>query len=170
MDTVQTTLDSDASARNGRKVTTEPAILRANGLRVTQQREAVLGVLADRPHASAADVAAEVNRTLGTPLSRQGLYNVLADLTRAGLLRCIEPAGSAARYELRVGDNHHHLVCRSCGRVEDIDCAVGTTPCLQPASAPHGFRVDEAEVTWWGLCRTCATARPTRTEGVEGTT
>jgi Fe2+ or Zn2+ uptake regulation protein len=132
MDTVQTTLDSDASARNGRKVTTEPAILRANGLRVTQQREAVLGVLADRPHASAADVA--------------------------------------ARYELRVGDNHHHLVCRSCGRVEDIDCAVGTTPCLQPASAPHGFRVDEAEVTWWGLCRTCATARPTRTEGVEGTT
>jgi Fur family ferric uptake transcriptional regulator len=114
----------------------------------------VLGALADRPHATAAEVAAALP---GMGLSRQGLYNILDDLTRVGLLRCIEPAGSATRYELRVGDNHHHLVCRRCGRVEDVACAVGAAPCLEPSeeAARTGFSVDEAEVTWWGLCATC---------------
>jgi Fur family ferric uptake transcriptional regulator len=137
-------------------VSTDPAALRASGLRVTQQREAVLAVLAGRPHLTAAEVAEAVDDTLDTSLSRQGLYNVLADLTRAGLLRCIEPAGSAARYELRVGDNHHHLVCRTCGAVEDVECATGEAPCLEPSSTPSGFVVDEAEVTWWGTCLACA--------------
>jgi Fur family ferric uptake transcriptional regulator len=84
----------------------------------------------------------------------QGLYNVLEALVRAGLVRCIEPAGLAARYELRVGDNHHHVVCRGCGRIEDVDCAVGLAPCLEAADAV-GFVVDEAEVTWWGTCMDC---------------
>lgn len=137
-------------------MSTDPAALRASGLRVTQQREAVLAVLAGRPHLTAAEVAEAVDDTLDTSLSRQGLYNVLADLTRAGLLRCIEPAGSAARYELRVGDNHHHLVCRTCGAVEDVECATGEAPCLEPSSTPSGFVVDEAEVTWWGTCLACA--------------
>jgi Fur family ferric uptake transcriptional regulator len=87
-------------------------------------------------------------------LSRQGLYNVLDDLTRADLVRCIEPAGSPARYELRVGDNHHHLVCRSCGRIEDVDCVIGAAPCLDPAEN-KGFAIDEAEITWWGMCDRC---------------
>jgi Fe2+ or Zn2+ uptake regulation protein len=92
-------------------------------------------------------------------ISRQGMYNVLNDLARAGLLRCIEPAGSAARYEMRVGDNHHHLVCRACGGVQDVDCTVGHAPCLQPTGAA-GFTVQEAEVTWWGLCERCAADDP----------
>jgi Fur family transcriptional regulator, stress-responsive regulator len=132
--------------------------LRGRGLRVTAQRRAVLGALADRPHATAAELAAAISG--GGPaagMSKQGLYNVLDDLTRVGLIRCIEPAGSPARYELRVGDNHHHVVCRSCGRMEDIGCAVGEAPCLEPAEAA-GFVVDEAEVTWWGLCAACQQA------------
>jgi Fur family transcriptional regulator, stress-responsive regulator len=129
--------------------------LRASGLRVTVQRQTVLAALARHPHASAVDLAGRLAGVEG--LSRQGLYNVLADLVRAGLARSIEPAGSAARYELRVGDNHHHLVCRSCGRVEDVACAVGAVPCLQPNDA-GGFLLDEAEVTWWGTCRACAVA------------
>jgi Fur family transcriptional regulator, stress-responsive regulator len=90
-------------------------------------------------------------------LSRQGLYNVLEDLTKAQLVRCIEPAGSPARYELRVGDNHHHLVCRRCGLIEDVDCSVGVAPCLTP-DEDRGFAVDEAEITWWGLCAQCRQA------------
>jgi Fe2+ or Zn2+ uptake regulation protein len=132
--------------------------LRGRGLRVTSQRQAVLGVLADNPHATAAELAAVI--TADGPnagMSKQGLYNVLDDLTRVGLVRCIEPARSPARYELRVGDNHHHVVCRSCGRMEDIDCAVGEAPCLEPATAT-GFAIDEAEVTWWGLCVPCQQA------------
>jgi Fur family ferric uptake transcriptional regulator len=113
----------------------------------------VLAALEQHPHATAADIAADL---VDDELSRQGLYNVLDDLTRVGLVRRIEPAGSATRYELRVGDNHHHLVCRSCGRVEDVACAVGAAPCLDPSETPRGFRVDEAEVTWWGLCASCA--------------
>jgi Fur family ferric uptake transcriptional regulator len=134
--------------------------LRRTGLRNTAQRRAVLGALADRPHATAADVAASL-RAVG--LSRQGLYNILDDLTRVGLVRCIEPAGSATRYELRVGDNHHHVVCRSCGRVEDVACAVGAAPCLEP-SQDSGFAIDEAEVTWWGTCAECAASPSVRTE------
>lgn len=126
--------------------------LRRTGLRNTAQRRAVLGALADQPHATAAQVAASLP-SIG--LSRQGLYNILDDLTRVGLVRCIEPAGSATRYELRVGDNHHHLVCRTCGRVEDVSCAIGAAPCLEP-SDPNGFAIDEAEVTWWGICAQCA--------------
>jgi Fur family transcriptional regulator, stress-responsive regulator len=132
--------------------------LRGRGLRVTAQRQAVLGALGDNPHATAAELAAVIS--VGIPnagMSKQGLYNVLDDLTRVGLLRSIEPAGSPARYELRVGDNHHHVVCRSCGRMEDIECAVGEAPCLEPAAAT-GFAIDEAEVTWWGLCATCQSA------------
>lgn len=132
--------------------------LRGAGLRVTAQRQAVLRMLAGHPHATAAQVAAQLTAEAAVApplsLSRQGLYNVLDDLTRAGLVRCIQPARSPARYELRVGDNHHHVVCRSCGRMEDIDCAAGQAPCLDPADAA-GFVVDEAEVTWWGSCALC---------------
>ena len=131
--------------------------LRGRGLRVTYQRQAVLAVLADKPHATAAELAAELTVDGSIQMSRmskQGLYNVLDDLTRVGLVRCIESARSAARYELRVGDNHHHMVCRSCGRIEDIDCAVGEAPCLDPAETA-GFVVDQAEVTWWGVCALC---------------
>lgn len=126
--------------------------LRRSGLRNTAHRRAVLATLAGMPHSTAAEVAGALGQD---GLSRQGLYNVLDDLTRVGLVRCIEPAGSAARYELRVGDNHHHVVCRRCGRVEDVACAVGSAPCLDPSES-QGFAIDEAEVTWWGLCAECA--------------
>ncbi|GLW07215.1 transcriptional repressor [Microtetraspora sp. NBRC 13810] len=139
-------------------------LLRSKGLRNTTQRRAVLAALKDAPHATAPRLEDELGIARGAPaasaagLSRQGLYNVLDDLTRAGLVRCIEPAGSPARYELRVGDNHHHLVCRSCGTVEDVDCAVGRAPCIDPGD-DRGFAVDEAEITWWGLCVSCQAAR-----------
>ena len=136
--------------------------LRQAGLRVTPQRRAVLGVLQGAAHATAAEIA---SRIAGLPeesfseVSRQGLYNMLDDLTRVGLVRRIEPAGSATRYELRAGDNHHHLVCRSCGRISDVACAVGQAPCLDlPIS--KGFVIDEAEITWWGECMRCTTASP----------
>jgi Fe2+ or Zn2+ uptake regulation protein len=134
--------------------------LRASGLRITRQREAVLNVLADRPHLTAAQIASEVDGLLHKPLSRQGLYNVLGDLSRTGLLRCIEPAGSATRYELRVGDNHHHVVCRSCGRVEDVDCAAGYIPCLTAAD-DSDYEIDEAEVIYWGRCPECQSSERT---------
>ncbi|MBM9462235.1 transcriptional repressor [Aeromicrobium sp. YIM 150415] len=133
--------------------------LQTAGLRVTTGRLTVLGVVARQPHVPADTVFRSVRETLpGT--SVQAVYNVLGDLTRAGLLRRIEPAGSPALYERRVGDNHHHLVCRSCGAVEDVDCAVGEAPCLTPAQS-HGFAIDEAEVTFWGLCPTCSAATST---------
>jgi Fur family transcriptional regulator, stress-responsive regulator len=131
--------------------------LRGRGLRVTAQRQAVLAALADKPHATAVELADQLTDNgaiLASGMSKQGLYNVLDDLTRVGLVRCIQSARSAARYEVRVGDNHHHVVCRSCGRMEDIDCAVGAAPCLEPAEAA-GFVLEEAEVTWWGVCATC---------------
>lgn len=129
--------------------------LRRAGLRVTAPRLAVLAAF-DRlgPHLDAEAVAAEARARLGR-LSTQAVYDNLAALTRAGLLRRIEPAGSPARYEPRVGDNHHHVVCRVCGATADVDCAVGAMPCMQP-SADHGFVVDEAEVTFWGICPRCA--------------
>jgi Fur family ferric uptake transcriptional regulator len=135
-------------------------LLRLRGLRTTAQRRTVLEALRGHPHSTAPDLEERVAAGRGggrAGLSRQGLYNVLEDLTRADLVRCIEPAGSPARYELRVGDNHHHLVCRSCGRVEDVDCTVGSAPCLDldPAQS-RGFAVDEAEITWWGTCARCA--------------
>ncbi|MEU4667919.1 Fur family transcriptional regulator [Amycolatopsis sp. NPDC023774] len=128
--------------------------LKRRGLRNTAQRRAVLSAVRDHPHTTAAEIAAAVEAGTGG-LSRQGLYNVLDDLVGVGLLRTLEPAGSPARFELDRHDNHHHLVCRGCGRIEDVPCAVGSAPCLHPSSAP-GFTIDEAEVTWWGLCAECA--------------
>ncbi|MFF4896205.1 Fur family transcriptional regulator [Streptomyces sp. NPDC001068] len=127
-------------------------LLKGRGLRSTAQRRAVLTALRGHPHSTAADLETRVAESGG--LSRQGLYNVLEDLTKAELVRCIEPAGSPTRYELRVGDNHHHLVCRRCGLIEDVDCRVGAAPCLTPGK-DLGFAVDEAEITWWGLCAEC---------------
>jgi len=128
--------------------------LRSAGLRVTAPRVATLRVLAERQHASADVVAAAVRTHLGT-VSTQAVYDVLRALAAAGLVRRIEPAGSSALYETRTDDNHHHLVCRTCGAVADVDCAVGDVPCLTPSEA-QGFLVDEAEVVFWGLCPACA--------------
>jgi Fur family ferric uptake transcriptional regulator len=133
--------------------------LRDSGLRVTKQRVAVLHALASAPHSGADTVLALVRGDVGQ-VSTQAVYDVLHTLTDHGLVRRIQPAGSTARYELRVDDNHHHVVCRSCGSVADIDCATGYAPCLDPsglAQVSPGFVVDEAEVTYWGLCATCHT-------------
>jgi Fe2+ or Zn2+ uptake regulation protein len=139
------------------------AALRDAGLRVTAPRVAVLAEMADGKHVTADQVALAVRDRLGT-ISTQAVYDVLGALTRAGLLRRIEPAGSPARYETRVGDNHHHVVCRSCGAIADVDCVVGEPPCLSPASA-GGFVIDEAEVTFWGLCPDCqTTSKPNEKE------
>ena len=128
--------------------------LRQAGLRVTAPRLAVLGALATlTSHQNAEAIAAVARERLGS-LSTQAVYDNLRVLVAAGLVRQIEPAGSAALYELRVGDNHHHLVCRACGATHDVDCIVGEAPCLQP-SATYGFALDEAEVTFWGLCPDC---------------
>jgi Fe2+ or Zn2+ uptake regulation protein len=133
--------------------------LRARGLRATAPRLAVYAAVA------ALEGHPDVRRILdrveadGAAVSTQAVYDSLASLTGAGLLRRIEPAGSPARYETRVGDNHHHVVCRACGAAEDIDCAVGDAPCLEPAGT-GGFVVDEAEVTFWGLCPDCQAAAP----------
>ena len=130
--------------------------LRGAGLRVTRPRLSVLGVLAEHPHVDA-DTIVTAARTVHPSISPQAVYGVLKALVGGGLARRIEPAGGPALYELRVGDNHHHLVCRSCGAVVDVDCAVGTAPCLHPADTA-GFVVDEAEVVFWGICRDCRTA------------
>jgi Fur family ferric uptake transcriptional regulator len=132
-------------------------MLRGAALRVTRPRLAVLGAVHERPHADT-DTIIEAVRAEAGEVSHQGVYDVLHALTRHGLLRRIQPAGSVARYEARVGDNHHHVVCRSCGVIADVDCAVGHTPCLT-ASDDHGFSVDEAEVVYWGTCPDCSTAR-----------
>ncbi len=130
-------------------------MLRGVSLRVTRPRVAVLSVVHDRPHADTDSIIGAVREGLGG-VSHQAVYDVLRALTTAGLLRRIEPPGSVARYEARVGDNHHHVVCRSCGAIADVDCAVGDTPCLT-ASDDHGFAIDEAEVIYWGLCPGCST-------------
>ncbi len=127
--------------------------LRLAGLRVTAPRRAVLAALADQPHSSADAVATAVRAQLGS-VSTQAVYDVLAACVDAGLVRRIEPAGSAARYETRTGDNHHHVVCRSCGRTADVDCTVDERPCLTP-SDDGGFVIDEAEIVFWGLCPAC---------------
>ncbi len=131
-------------------------LLRTAALRVTRPRIAVLTAVQEHPHSDTESIARAVNDTFGD-VSKQAVYDVLGALTKAGLVRRIEPAGSVARYEARVGDNHHHLACRSCGAICDVDCAVGDTPCLT-ASDTHGFVVDEAEVTYWGLCPSCSAA------------
>ncbi|MEU9505192.1 Fur family transcriptional regulator [Micromonospora sp. NPDC048170] len=132
-------------------------LLRSRGLRVTRPRLAVLDVLADGGHLEVDEITRRVRERLDS-VSTQAVYDVLGALSRAGLSRRIEPAGSPARYEARAGDNHHHVVCRGCGEIADIDCAVGSAPCLDPDTA-HGFEVDEAEVTFWGLCPTCQARR-----------
>jgi len=129
------------------------ALLRGAGLRVTRPRLAVLRALAETPHSDAQHVALAVRSDIGG-VSVQAVYDVLHALASAGIVRRVEPAGSSALFELRVGDNHHHIVCRVCGSTTDIDCAVGSAPCLDP-SQTHGFLVDEAEVTFWGVCPTC---------------
>jgi Fur family ferric uptake transcriptional regulator len=123
------------------------------GLRVTAGRIATLDALEEIPHADAESLF-QIVRAHVPSTSIQSVYNVLGDLTNAGLVRRIEPAGSPARYERRIGDNHHHIVCTSCGAIADVDCAVGPAPCLTPSDA-LGFAVQSAEVTYWGLCPTC---------------
>jgi Fur family ferric uptake transcriptional regulator len=130
------------------------AQLRAASLRVTRPRLAVLAALHDHPHVDTETVIGLVRSALPT-VSHQAVYDVLRALTQAGLVRRIQPAGATARYESRVGDNHHHVVCRSCGTIADIACAVGHSPCLT-ASGDHGFAVDEAEVVYWGICPDCS--------------
>ncbi|KOU62379.1 Fur family transcriptional regulator [Streptomyces sp. MMG1533] len=130
--------------------------LRGAGLRVTAARAALLETVRDGDHLGVEAIASGVRDRVGH-ISLQAVYEALHALTAAGLVRRIEPPGSPARFEGRVGDNHHHLVCRSCGVVADVDCAVGHAPCLT-AAEDHGFSVDEAEVIYWGLCPTCSTA------------
>ena len=134
-------------------------LLRTRGLRVTRPRLAVMSALEQNPHADA-DTLAELARAEVGSVSTQAVYDVLRALADASLVRRIEPAGSPARYELRVGDNHHHVVCRRCGAIADVDCAVGDSPCLD-ASDGHGFVIDQAEVTYWGLCPDCSATNST---------
>ncbi|MBA2769263.1 MAG: transcriptional repressor [Sporichthyaceae bacterium] len=135
------------------------ATLRAAGLRVTRPRLAVIAALAEHPHAPVEPLVQAVRTRIGT-VSVQAVYDVLRTLGSAGLVRRIDLAGAPSRYELRVGDNHHHVVCRQCGTTVDVDCAVGEAPCLDPADAA-GFVVDEAEVTYWGTCPACQVSATT---------
>ncbi len=139
-------------------------MLRGAELRVTRPRVAVLGAVHALPHADTDAIITAVraddsDEGLNGDVSHQAVYDVLRALTGAGLIRRIQPSGSVARYEARVGDNHHHVVCRSCGAIADVDCAVGEIPCLT-ATVDHGFVIDEAEVIYWGNCPACSTARP----------
>lgn len=136
-----------------RMVPSPEQLLRQHGLQITAQRLAVLKAVAARPHGTADQLADDVRTVLGA-ISRQAVYDTLGVLTEKHLIRRIQPAGSAARYEDRVGDNHHHLICRSCGTTVDVDCAVGVRPCLT-AHTDHGFEIDEAEVIYWGVCPAC---------------
>lgn len=129
-------------------------MLRDVALRVTRPRVAVLSVVHEHPHTDTDSIIRGVRGHLGE-VSHQAVYDVLRALTAAGLLRRIQPSGSVARYESRVGDNHHHVVCRSCGAIADVDCAVDTAPCLT-ASDDNGFAIEEAEVIYWGRCPECA--------------
>ncbi|HEX5016355.1 MAG TPA: Fur family transcriptional regulator [Actinomycetes bacterium] len=128
--------------------------LRERGLRVTAQRLAVWQAVSGAAHVTADSVAETVKAEVGT-ISLQGVYDALAALVDAGLVRRIQPAGSPALFEARVDDNHHHVICRSCGRISDVDCAIGPAPCLT-AMDDHGYEIDEAEVIYWGRCRECA--------------
>ena len=129
------------------------ALLRRLGLQVTAQRLAVLRAVSDHPHSTADAIDKVVRAELGA-VSRQAVYDALGALTEKGAIRRIQPAGSPARYEGRVGDNHHHVICRTCGRTEDVDCAVGDAPCLTAAD-DSGYEIDEAEVIFWGRCPSC---------------
>lgn len=131
--------------------------LQAHGMPVTAQRLAVLRAVNSNPHATADHIAAFATKDIGS-ISKQSVYDTLSTMVERGVLRKIQPVGSVALYENRVGDNHHHVVCRSCGAVGDVDCAVGYRPCLS-ASHTHGFIIDEADVSYWGTCETCAKNR-----------
>jgi len=139
-------------------------LFRLHGIQVTAQRLAVLAAVSGRPHGTADDVAKVVRGEIGV-ISRQAVYDALGLLADKGLIRRIQPAGSPARYEARTGDNHHHLICRTCGRTVDVDCAVGAAPCLTPAD-DSGYDIDEAEVIYWGRCPECP-ARTTVQSGTE---
>jgi Fur family ferric uptake transcriptional regulator len=134
-------------------------MLRGVDLRVTRPRVAVLAAVHAHPHADTDSIIGAVRADIGE-VSHQAVYDVLKALTTTGLVRRIQPTGSVARYESRVGDNHHHLLCRSCGAIADVDCAVGSVPCLT-ASDDHGFTIDEAEVIYWGTCPDCTTLHHT---------
>lgn len=129
------------------------ALLREQGLQVTAQRLAILRAVSSRPHGTADAIAEDVRADIGA-ISRQAVYDALGMLAQKGLIRRIQPAGSPARYESRIGDNHHHLICRKCGKTVDVDCAIGETPCLT-AVEDSGFLIDEAEVVYWGTCPEC---------------
>ena len=147
LDKVQTLVYNDAMSN-------DPAnLLREHGLQVTAQRMAVLRAVSGRPHCTADDVAVYVRAEIGA-ISRQAVYDALAILAEKGLIRRIQPAGSSALYEDRVDDNHHHVICRACGKAVDVDCAVGETPCLTAADN-SGYQIDEAEVIYWGTCPEC---------------
>ena len=138
-------------------MTADPAeVLRQHGFKVTAQRLAVLRAVSNRPHLTADDVYEAVSADIGT-ISQRAVYDNVGMLVDMGLLRRIQPAGSPARYEARVGDNHHHLICRTCGRTVDVDCAVGAVPCLTAAD-DAGYVIDEAEVIYWGRCPGCREA------------
>jgi Fur family transcriptional regulator, stress-responsive regulator len=132
------------------------ALLRERGVQVTAQRLAVLRAVSDRPHRTAAEIATAVRSEIGA-ISLQAVYDALATLSEKRIIRQIQPARSPARYEDRVEDNHHHLICRTCGRMIDVDCALGETPCLT-AAQDFGYEIDEAEVIYWGRCPECAAA------------
>ena len=131
----------------------ESDLLRSRGIPVTAQRIAVIKTVDRHPHATADEVVEGVKQDIGS-ISRQAVYNVLGLLSEKGLLNRVQPSGHPARYETRAGDNHHHVVCRMCGSMEDVDCAVGYTPCLQ-AAQDHGYDINEAEVIYWGICPAC---------------
>jgi len=133
-------------------------LLRQHGVQVTAQRLAVMRAISEQPHLTADDVTEAAKREIGA-ISRQAVYDTLAVLVDKGLLRRIQPIGSPALYEDRVGDNHHHLICRQCGRVVDVDCAVGSAPCLTAAD-DNGFEIDEADVAYWGRCPQCLVEVP----------
>ncbi|NNC23013.1 transcriptional repressor [Salinisphaera sp. USBA-960] len=133
--------------------TSATTLLRQSGLRITAHRRAVLEWLVDHPHATADQVHAGVHERLGS-ISKQAVYDVLTNCVDAQLVRQIKPAGHPARFERRAGDNHHHMICRDCGRIDDVDCVANGQPCLEP-SQNHGFELDEAEVVFWGRCPDC---------------
>ena len=153
LDALQHSVYARGVSTEASEASDDDGLLRRHGLQVTAQRLAVLRAVSDRPHSTADDIYTVVLAGIGA-ISRQAVYDALGILTDKGLLRRIQPAGSSARYEDRVGDNHHHLICRACSRMVDVDCAVGETPCLSAAD-DAGYEVDEAEVIYWGRCPQC---------------